>query len=141
MTLGRRAAVLTAGTVALGLIASCTLEQVLLGQWYNVPTVPQGSCPALNWHFVVDAHRSIAGYLDRDQFKQIGTLSGTLNPDDSYQMWATENGTGRKESVTGRFTSQYATLSLDGTWICEKQTFRVWLPRGLGGGGGGGGGG
>jgi hypothetical protein len=141
MTTPRRVVALTVGTLALGLVASCTLEQVLLGQWYTLQTIPQGTCPALEWHFVVDAHRSIGGYLDRDQFKQIGLLSGTLNPDDSFQMWVTQIGGGRKESVTGRFTSQYVTLSLDGTWICEKQTLRVWLPRGLGGGGGGGGGG
>jgi hypothetical protein len=141
MTLAHRVVAVTTGILALGLVASCQLEQVLLGQWYTLHTIAQGTCPALDWHFVVDAHRSIGGYLDRDQFKQIGILSGTLNPDDSFQMWVTENGTGRRESVTGRFTAQYVTLALDGTWICEKQTFRIWLPRGLGGGGGGGGGG
>ncbi len=126
---------------AAGLVGACQLEQVMLGQWYTVRSAPQGTCPALDWHFVVDAQRSIGGYLDRDQFTKIGTLSGTLNPDDSFQMSVTQTDTGRKESVTGQFTAQYMTLALDGTWICGKQAFRIWLPRGLGGGGGGGGGG
>ncbi len=141
MTLGRHMLTTTAGVLALGVVAACTLEQVLPGQWYALHTRPQGGCPALDWHFVVDAQRSIGGYLSREPSNQIGTLSGTLNADDSYEMWVTQKDTGRKESVTGRFTAQDVTFSMDGSWICEKQVLRISLPRGLGGGGGGGGGG
>jgi hypothetical protein len=134
----RQLIALTTGTLALGLTASCTPEQVQLGQWYTIYTGAQGTCPALDWHFVVDAHRSIGGYLTRDQFKQIGTLSGTLNADDTFQMAATDPGGNHTERVTGRFTQKSVALSIDGTWICEKQTFTIiWLRSpGLGGGGG-----
>jgi hypothetical protein len=130
---------LAAGVAVLTVTAACSLEQVLLGQWYSIHTVAQGTCPALDWHFVVDAHRSIGGYLDRDQFRQIATLTGTLNPDDSFEMTAHETAGGRTERVTGAFAPQVVTISLDGTWICEKQTFRMRPIRGVGGGGGGGG--
>jgi hypothetical protein len=133
----RRTVALTTGAVALAVTASCTLEQVLLGQWYTIHTFAQGTCPALDWHFVVDAHRSMGGYLDRDEYKQIATLSGTLNADDTFEMTATQPETGRQEHITGAFTAQFVTISLDGAWICEKQTFRIRPVRGAGGGGGG----
>jgi hypothetical protein len=134
-----RVGALTACIAAIALAGSCSLEQVLIGQWYTFQTAPVGNCPALGWHFVVDAKRSIGGYLARDQFIQIATLSGVLNPDDTFQMTATEVGGSRREDITGAFTAQYDTLSLDGSWICGKQTFRIRPLRGFGGGGGGGG--
>jgi hypothetical protein len=135
----RRSVALAAAAAALATTAACSLEQVLLGQWYSLHTFAQGTCPALDWHFVVDAHRSIGGYLDRDQFTQIATLSGTLNADDSFEMIA-RNASGRTERITGAFTPQIIMISLDGAWICEKQTFRIRPVRNVGGGGGGGGG-
>lgn len=137
MTVGQ-AMRLAACTIALGAIGSCSLEQVQIGEQNLIHTVAQGDCPALNWYFLVDARRDINGYVVRDQFRQIATLSGVLNPDDSYQMWATEIGGTRKESVTGRFTAAVVTLSLDGTWICGKQTFRIRPVSRLGLQGGGG---
>ncbi len=137
MTVGR-AVRLAACMLGLGAIASCSLEQVPIGTWNLIHTVPQGSCPAFDWHFLVDAGRNISGYVAVDQFRQIATLSGVLNPDDSFQIWATEVGGSRREGVTGRFTSQIVTLSLDGTWMCGKQTFRIRPVQHLGLEGGGG---
>jgi hypothetical protein len=137
MTAGR-AVGWAACLAAMGATASCSVEQVQIGEWNLIYTVAQGSCPALDWHFLVDARRDISGYVTRGGSPQIASLSGVLNADDSFQMWATEAGGGPKESVTGRFTSQLVTLSLDGTWMCGKQTFRIRpvVNRGLLGGGG-----
>lgn len=137
MTIGR-ALGLTTCIAAIAATASYSLEQVPIGEQNLIHTVAQGDCPALDWYFPVDARRNIDGYVARDQFRQIATLSGVLNPDDSYQMWATEKGGNRRESVTGRFTAEVVTLSLDGTWICGKQTFRIRPVRHLGLQGGGG---
>jgi hypothetical protein len=133
-----RAVGLAACLVALAATASCSLEQVPIGEWNLIHTVAQGRCPALDWHFLVDGERDISGYVAVDRFRQIATLTGVLNPDDSFQMWATEMGGTRRESVTGRFTSQVVTLSLDGNWICGQQTFRIRPVHqfGLEGGGG-----
>ncbi len=136
----RRGITLAASMVALLAAASCSPEQLLLGQWYNMHTYAAGTCPAMDWHFVVDAHRSIAGYLDRDTFKQVATLSGSLHADDTFDMTATEAGGNREEHITGAFKPQVVTIVLDGAWICERQTFRLRPLRGFGGGGGGGGG-
>lgn len=137
MTVGK-AVELAACLVALAATASCALEQVPIGEWNLIHTVAQGSCPALDWHFLVDGERNVQGYVAVDQFRRIATLSGVLNPDDSFQMWATDASGSRREGVTGRFTSQIVTLSLDGTWICGKQTFRIRPVHqfGLEGGGG-----
>jgi hypothetical protein len=139
MAIIRRATLWVIGSAAL-VLSSCTLEQVLLGAWYNFSTNAAGSCPVLGWHFVVDAQRQIGGYLDRDTWTKIATLSGRLNQDDTFEMTATQVGGSKTERITGAFTSQYVEISLDGTWICGKQTFKIRPIRSVGGGGGGGGG-
>jgi hypothetical protein len=145
----KRASMLTNGTIALALatclLPGCTLEQILIGQEYTIYTPPAGTCPPLEWRFVVNAQRSISGILSLGQQRRIASLSGVLNADDSFQMTATEVGGNRTAAVTGRFTSQVSTLSIRGDAAgnaCDGQTFKMRLggyfafPGGGGGGGG-----
>jgi hypothetical protein len=147
MRTGRTSA-LTAGLIALTcLLPGCTLEQILIGQWYNIQTPPADACPALDWQFVVDAQRNISGSLSRDAQQPFASLTGRLNPDDSFQMTATESAERRTASVTGQFTAQFSTIAIhgDGTGAaCDGKVFRMrlgaYFARQGGGGGGGGGG-
>jgi hypothetical protein len=137
----RRAASVTTGVIALAATALLSparaLEQVQLGQWYTIHTVPLGTCPALDWHFVVDANRSINGYWARDAAKPAAILAGTLNADDSFQMTATEVEGNRQASVSGKFAARVVTISIDGAGTaCDRQTFEIRWVRGFGKGGG-----
>jgi hypothetical protein len=143
MTKPTTATALITGAMALATAALLSpagaLEQVQLGQWYTIHTVPMGTCPALDWHYVVDAHRSIAGYLTRDRVDQIAVLAGTLNADDSFQMTATEAEGNRQALVAGQITSRVITMSVDGAGtVCDKQVFKIKVVRAPGSGGGGG---
>jgi hypothetical protein len=127
------------------LLSGCTLEQILIGQWYTIYTPAVGTCPALAWRFVVNPQRSIDGFLSSDKQQRIANLSGVLNADDSFQITATDVASNRTAAVTGRFTSQVSTISVRGDGAgraCDGQTFDMPLGRyfSFSGGGGGGGG-
>jgi hypothetical protein len=138
------------GTIALALAAcllpGCTIEQILIGQLYAVDTPRAGDCPRLEWRFVVNAQRSIGGFLSRDGQQRIANLSGMLNADDSFQITATDVAGNRTANVTGGFTSQLSTISIQGDAAgsaCNGKTFDLrlggYFSRQGGGGGGGGG--
>jgi hypothetical protein len=144
-----RASVRTTGAIALALAAcllpACTVEQLLIGQWYTIDTPQAGDCPRLEWKFVVNAQRSIGGFLSRNGQQPVANLSGTLNPDDSFRIAVTDVAGGRTADVTGRFTSQVSTISIQGDGAgsgCNSATFNLrlggYLARQGGGGGGGG---
>ncbi|MFL5253462.1 MAG: hypothetical protein ACJ8AI_11305 [Rhodopila sp.] len=141
-----RVEVLVAGVIALAcLLPGCTLEQILIGQWYTIDTPAAGACPPLEWQFVVDPQRTISGSLLLGTNRPIASLSGQLNPDDSFQMTATELAGHRTARVTGQFTSQVSTIAIHGDAAgsaCDGQIFRLRLSSYFarqGGGGGGGG--
>ncbi len=133
-------------TLAGSLLAGCSLEQIMIGQWYTIYTPRAGSCPRMEWRFVVDPRRSIGGVLSADGQRNIAELSGVLRPDDSFQITATDNAGSRTTSVTGQFTAQVSTISIHGDAAgraCDGKTFKLRLGRyfsSAGGGGGGGGG-
>ena len=144
--MGRRQAGALIGCVlAACLLPGCTLEQILIGQWYNIETPRAGDCPPLDWRFVVDADRSIAGSLSRARQQRIADLSGRLNPDDSFEITAAGLAGKRTAEVTGRFTYLVSTLTIRGTAAgeaCDGRTFNLrlgdyFVVQGGGGGGGG----
>jgi hypothetical protein len=145
----RQPSVLATSIIALVLaaclLAGCTVEQLLIGQWYTITTPPAGACPRLDWRFVVSPQRSISGYLSGGWQQPIANLSGVLNADDSFQITATSVAGNRTANVTGQFTSQVSTISIHGDAAgsgCDGQTFnlRLWSYFSRQGGGGGGGG-
>jgi hypothetical protein len=145
----RRARLRTTGATALALAAcllpACTVEQILIGQWYTLDTPQVGDCPRLEWRFAVTAQRSIGGFLSRDRQQPVANLSGTLDADDSFRITVTDVAGSRTADVTGRFTSQLSTLSIRGDGAgsgCDGKTFTLrlggYFARQGGGGGGGG---
>jgi hypothetical protein len=132
-------------TLAALILSACTLEQILIGQWYDVQTPRTGACPALQWRFVVNPQRLIDGFVATGGQQRLATLSGVLNPDDSFAMTATDTAGHRTAAVTGRFTSQVSTIAIHGDAAgsaCDGQTFTLRLGPYFafqGGGGGGGG--
>ena len=121
------------------------MEQILIGQVYIIDTPRAGICPPLEWQFAVDPRRSINGFVSRDGQQRIANLSGVLNKDDSFQMTAAAVAGNRTSTVTGRFTSQLSTISINGDLGgsgCSGKTFKLRLGGYFahqGGGGGGGG--
>jgi hypothetical protein len=141
----RQAAGVTALALATFVLPGCTLEQILIGQWYSFDTPQAGACPRLGWRFVVNAQRSFSGFLTRDGQQHVASLSGVLNADDSFHITATAVAGNRTADVTGRFTSLVSTISIHGDAAgsgCDGQTFKLRLggyfsTQGGGGGGGG----
>ena len=124
---------------ALALLPSCQLEQVQIGQYYTIRTAAAGTCPVLDWTFVVDAQRHIAGHVSDRSAAAVARLSGVLNADDSYHMVATSPRDGHTADVDGRFTPGLVTLSVKGAGDpCDGQNFRIRFVRGPGLNGGGG---
>jgi hypothetical protein len=145
----RRQGLATTGMIALVLAASllsgCTLEQILIGQWYIIATPPAGACPSLTWRFVVNPQRAISGSLAYGTQPPFANLSGQLNADDSFGITATGVAGHHTADVTGRFTSEVSTIAIHGDAAgsaCDGQTFEMRLGGYFahqGGGGGGGG--
>ena len=138
---------LPVGVLLLAAIAlsACTLEQIFIGQWYDIQTPRAGACPSLQWHFAVNPQRAINGFLTAGTQQELATLSGLLKADDSFAITATDTVRRRTATVTGQFTSQISTIAIHGDaagTACDGLTFDLRLGSyfaSQGGGGGGGG--
>jgi hypothetical protein len=139
----------TTGMIALflaaWLLSGCTLDQILIGQSYILATPSAGACPSLTWRFVVNPQRVISGSLAYGTQPPVATLSGQLAADDSFRITATGVAGHHTADVTGRFTSEVSTITIQGDAAgsaCDGQTFEMRLGSYFahqGGGGGGGG--
>jgi hypothetical protein len=125
--------------------AACSPPQIMIGQFYSIPTPPAGDCPALLWQFVVDPQRVISGSLSRVGEAPFASLSGILAADESFRMTATANPDKRSATVSGAFSAQITTISIHGDAAgtgCDGQSFALrlggYFARQGGGGGGGG---
>jgi hypothetical protein len=125
----RRAATGIGLATTLFLLSACNLEQVEIGNWNTLLTPRTGACPVLQWQFVVNPQRSIGGYLSPFQGNRIATLSGTLNPDDTFRMTATPlDGNRTATIITGRFNQQLTTMTIAGDVAgpaCDGQTLKL----------------
>jgi hypothetical protein len=116
--------------LAVLLLPGCKVEQILIGNWYTIYTPKAGACPVLQWQFVVNAQRMIGGYLLTTTQQRIANLAGVLNPDDSFQMTATDVTGHRTANVTGEFLAGVSTISIHGDAAgaaCDGQTFNLRL--------------
>jgi hypothetical protein len=127
------------------LLAGCMIEQIMIGQRYTIRTPQAGPCPPLELVFVVEPGRKVSGSLSQVGRAGAVSLSGLLNPDDSFALTTTTAAGNRTSDVTGRFTSQVSTMSIHGDAAgsaCDGQTFHLrlggYFSRQGGGGGGGG---
>lgn len=121
---------------------ACSTEQVQLGQWYRIDTPAHGACQPLEWHFVVDAQRGIAGDLSHPGIPPFGRIRGALALDDSFRMIVT--GSDGQADVTGHIGPMITTIAITGTGAgadCNGHAFALRLGRYYqfqsGGGGGG----
>lgn len=111
-------------------LSGCTVDQIMMGQWYYINTPPQGACPLLEWDFVVDPARTITGSLLLPGQRTIATLSGTLAKDESFHITAKAVAGPQTADVTGRFTSGVSVISIRGDAAgsgCDGQTFALRL--------------
>jgi len=137
---------LAPAAIALGLLpVACSAPQIMIGQSYSIPTPPAGDCPALLWQFVVDSQRTISGALSHVGQPPFAKLSGTLAADESFRMTATTDSQKSSSIVSGTFSGQITTISIQGNAAgagCDGKTFALRLGAYFaqqGGGGGGGG--
>src|SRR6185437_12433852 len=110
------------------LLSGCHLEQVQIGQIFNLSTRASGACPTLQWEFFVDAQRAIHGTL-QSNFKPLATITGVLNPDDTFRMDLAAQTGGETATVNGAITSAGATFAIAGNAAgagCNGQTFTLY---------------
>jgi hypothetical protein len=124
-----RAIVITTGMIpfiAAASFAPAKAQRTVQPQWYNLSTPKSGTCPGIDWHVVVDADRSIAGNLSWDRMRHTATLAGTLKPDNTFELTASEVGGSRHATITGKVLNQGSVFTITGTGTgCDNQTFRV----------------
>jgi hypothetical protein len=130
MTRTTRAIVITTGMIAFTAAASfapAKAQRTVQAQWYNVSTPKSGTCPGIDWHVVVDADRTIAGNLSWDRMRHTATLNpGTLKPDNTFELTASEVGGSKHATITGKVLTQGSEFTITGTGTgCDNQTFHV----------------
>jgi hypothetical protein len=129
MTRITRAIVITTSMtafIAAGSLAPVKAQRTVQAQWYNLSTPKSGTCPGIDWHVVVDADRTIAGNLSWDRMRHTATVTGTLKPDDTFELTASEVGGSRHATITGKVLSQGSEFTVSGTGTgCDNQKFRV----------------
>jgi hypothetical protein len=101
-------------------------QRTVQPQWYNLSTPKSGTCPGIDWHVVVDADRTIAGNLSWDRMRHTANLTGTLKPDDTFELTASEVGGSKHATITGKVLTQGSVFTITGTGTgCDNQTFNV----------------
>jgi hypothetical protein len=110
------------------LVGGCHLEQVQIGQIFNLSTQATGACPKLQWQFFVDAQRAIHGTLESN-FNPVAKITGVLNPDDTFRMDLTAATSNETATVSGTITSQGVTFAIAGNAAgagCNGQAFTIY---------------
>ena len=129
MTRTTRAIVITTGMIAFTAAASfapAKAQRTVQAQWYNLSTPKSGTCPGIDWHVVVDADRTIAGNLSWDRMKHTATLSGSLKPDDTFELTASEVGGSKHATITGKVLRSGSEFTITGSGTgCDNQKFTV----------------
>ena len=73
------------------------------GRVYSFHSSAQGSCPALDWHLVVQSNGNLAGMISWNNMESMAHATGTVNMQArTFAMKAVEQGgQGRTAEVTG----------------------------------------
>ena len=127
MTRTTRAIVITTSMtafIAAASFAPVKAQRTVQAQWYNVSTPKSGTCPGIDWHVVVDADRTIAGNLSWDRMRHTATLAGTLKPDNTFELIASEVGGSKHATITGKVLRSGSEFTITGSGTgCDNQTF------------------
>jgi hypothetical protein len=127
MTSLKSFALLTSLAIATSITPAPAVEQVELGQLYFFHSPPVGTCPGLDWHTVVDKDREITGWISWEGNKHLATVTGKLNPDDTFQVTAKEVvGGNHMATVTGKVASGTLTFTINGSGTgCDGKTWKI----------------
>ena len=90
----------------LAIAATCgvaSAQALPAGRVYTFHSTPQGSCPALDWHVVVQSNGGLSGMIAWNNMQQMARADGTVNMSArTFQMKAVEvGGQGRTADITG----------------------------------------
>jgi hypothetical protein len=110
---------------ALVSISSAAAQQGSQAEEYSFHTNVDGTCPALDWHFVVDQANSVAGFVISGQFKH--SIVGSIDANGDFQGKVTETAGSRSIGLSGRLSQKSVTLAINGLGsACNK---RAWIMR------------
>ena len=90
----------------LAIAATCgvaSAQNLPEGRVYSFHSRAQGSCPALDWHVVVQSNGGLSGMIAWNNMQQMARAQGTLNASArTFEMKAVEvGGQGRTAEITG----------------------------------------
>ena len=90
----------------LAIAATCgvaSAQTLPAGRVYTFHSTPQGSCPALDWHVVVQSNGDLSGMIAWNNMQSMARATGTVNmANRTFSMNAVEvGGQGRTATVTG----------------------------------------
>ena len=90
----------------LAIAATCGVapaQTLPAGRVYTFHSTPQGSCPALDWHVVVQSNGDLSGMIAWNNMQSMARATGTVNmANRTFSMNAVEvGGQGRTATVTG----------------------------------------
>jgi hypothetical protein len=77
---------------ALAIAATCgvaSAQTVPEGRLFVFHSQATGTCPALDWHLVVGADRSLTGMLGWDNMKSMARVTGSLGANRTFKMTGT----------------------------------------------------
>jgi hypothetical protein len=107
-------------------ISSASAQRAIKGALYPLHTFPSGTCPGLDWHFVVNEDNTVDGTVMWDRMRHIATFEGQVNPDRTFSLQAKEVGGTRTATITGNVTRQFVTLTITGTGTgCDNKTLKI----------------
>ena len=102
---------------------------------YVLHSKATATCPALDWHVVVDVTSTgndLSGVIGWDGMQHLASVSGTLNPNTRYfEMTATEiGGDKRTAKIDGQLRLDgWMTANIDGAGVsCKSVVIPYYVP-------------
>ena len=128
----------------LAIAATCGVapaQTLPAGRVYTFHSTPQGSCPALDWHVVVQSNGDLSGMIAWNNMQSMARATGTVNmANRTFSMNAVEvGGQGRTATVTGTVRQDgWLVANINGPGVACKGVTVPWsvTPAGVTGGNG-----
>ena len=128
----------------LAIAATCgvaSAQALPAGRVYTFHSTPQGSCPALDWHVVVQSNGDLSGMIAWNNMQSMARATGTVNmANRTFSMNAVEvGGQGRTATVTGTVRQDgWLVANINGPGVACKGVTVPWsvTPAGVTGGNG-----
>lgn len=115
------------------------IQQLPPGRIYVFHSTSQSSCPALDWHVVLDANGTLDGIIAWNNMQSLARASGSLDAQNrTFQMTAREvGGQGRTATIDGTVRRDgYLVANISGPNVnCQGVTVTWFVPTPPSGGG------